>query len=86
MERELARAHATPPGWNCSFDVDHFKRVNDEFGHETGDYVLREITKRLSSSLREYDGIGRYGGEEFLIVIPVVTWQLHFVEPIKSEN
>jgi two-component system cell cycle response regulator len=71
MERELARAQrdATPVGI-VLFDVDHFKRVNDEFGHETGDYVLREITKRLSSSLREYDGIGRYGGEEFLIVIP----------------
>lgn len=71
MERELARAQrdATPVGI-VLFDVDHFKRVNDEFGHETGDHVLREITKRLSSSLREYDGIGRYGGEEFLIVIP----------------
>jgi two-component system cell cycle response regulator len=50
--------------------VDHFKKVNDEFGHETGDLVLKEITKRFSASLREYDGIGRYGGEEFLLVVP----------------
>ncbi|MGA9978988.1 MAG: diguanylate cyclase [Candidatus Sulfotelmatobacter sp.] len=71
MERELARARrdATPVGI-VLVDVDHFKKVNDEFGHETGDCVLKEITKRFSDSLREYDGIGRYGGEEFLLVIP----------------
>jgi two-component system cell cycle response regulator len=51
-------------------DVDHFKKVNDELGHESGDYVLQDIAKRLSSSLREYDGVGRYGGEEFLLVMP----------------
>jgi two-component system cell cycle response regulator len=71
MRRELARAHrdATPLGI-ILVDVDHFKKVNDEFGHETGDIVLKEITKRLSTSLRDYDGIGRYGGEEFLLIIP----------------
>jgi diguanylate cyclase (GGDEF)-like protein len=51
-------------------DVDHFKKVNDELGHETGDYVLQELAKRFSASLREYDGVGRYGGEEFLLVMP----------------
>jgi two-component system cell cycle response regulator len=71
MQRELVRARrdVTPLGI-VLVDVDHFKNVNDEFGHETGDCVLREITKRFSESLREYDGIGRYGGEEFLLVIP----------------
>ena len=59
-----------PPVGIVLVDVDHFKKVNDEFGHETGDIVLKEITKRFSDSLREYDGIGRYGGEEFLLVIP----------------
>lgn len=71
MEREFARARRNlSPVGILLFDVDHFKRVNDEFGHETGDCVLKEITARLSSGLREYDGIGRYGGEEFLIVLP----------------
>ena len=71
MQRELARARrdATSVGI-VLVDVDHFKKVNDQFGHETGDLVLKEITKQFSSSLREYDGIGRHGGEEFLLVIP----------------
>lgn len=71
MQRELARARrdATSVGI-VLVDVDHFKKVNDQFGHETGDLVLKEVTKHFSSSLREYDGIGRQGGEEFLLVIP----------------
>jgi two-component system cell cycle response regulator len=71
MQREVARARrdATPLGI-VLVDVDHFKKVNDEFGHETGDRVLIEVTKRFTDSLREYDGIGRYGGEEFLLIIP----------------
>lgn len=71
LQRELARTRrsATPVGV-VLLDVDHFKSVNDKFGHETGDFVLKEIATQLSASGREYDGVGRYGGEEFLLVIP----------------
>lgn len=51
-------------------DLDHFKTVNDTYGHLVGDLVLSEIAQRLSKSLRSYDFIGRYGGEEFCIALP----------------
>jgi len=71
LRRELARARrdAAPVG-TILVDVDHFKKVNDELGHQAGDLVLQEVTKRLAHSIREYDGVGRYGGEEFLLVMP----------------
>lgn len=71
LQRELARSRrdGSPVGI-VLLDVDHFKQVNDQFGHETGDFVLKEIAARLSANQREYDGIGRYGGEEFLLVLP----------------
>lgn len=51
-------------------DVDHFKRLNDEYGHKTGDMVLRQLAETMSAALRESDVIGRYGGEEFIVVLP----------------
>jgi diguanylate cyclase (GGDEF)-like protein len=51
-------------------DIDHFKRVNDRFGHDIGDVVLRETSARVRKAVREIDVVTRYGGEEFLLVLP----------------
>ena len=51
-------------------DLDHFKRVNDTYGHPVGDVVIRETAQRLRATARRYDHVGRIGGEEFLIVAP----------------
>jgi two-component system cell cycle response regulator len=70
LAREVARAHREG---SCSVvllgDVDHFKAINDTRGHVVGDAVLREIANRILGSVRSYDYVGRYGGEEFLVVL-----------------
>jgi diguanylate cyclase (GGDEF)-like protein len=68
-------------------DVDHFKRINDTHGHPIGDVVLREVTRRISHVIRSYDSAGRYGGEEFLVVLPGCdkSESLRSAERIRSE-
>ena len=51
-------------------DVDHFKKINDTYGHLVGDQVLKEVGHRLAEGVRTYDSVGRYGGEEFLVIVP----------------
>jgi len=51
-------------------DLDHFKLINDRYGHQTGDEILQGFARIMNSNLREHDFIGRYGGEEFLIILP----------------
>lgn len=51
-------------------DVDHFKQINDSFGHSVGDQALVEIATRLSSNVRDEDMVGRLGGEEFAVILP----------------
>jgi diguanylate cyclase (GGDEF)-like protein len=71
LEREMARAEREQlPLGVVLADLDHFKNINDRYGHLCGDAVLREAAQRLLESMREYDLVGRYGGEEFLILLP----------------
>ena len=71
LQNELARAaRGRHPVALLMADLDRFKLVNDAHGHLAGDAVLREAARRMKSVIRRYDSIGRYGGEEFLIVLP----------------
>jgi diguanylate cyclase (GGDEF)-like protein len=78
-------------------DIDHFKRINDAHGHQTGDEVLCEVARRMQRSLRRYDTAGRFGGDEFLLVLPECSLEegvklteriCHLVrsEPVKAKN
>jgi diguanylate cyclase (GGDEF)-like protein len=71
LDREMARC--ARHGRDLSlvlFDVDHFKKINDTFGHLAGDYVLRELAQALKSRIRKEECFARYGGEEFALVLP----------------
>ena len=71
LQIELTRAvRESLPLSILMVDLDQFKDVNDRFGHLAGDAVLREATERMRTSVRSYDSVGRYGGEEFLVVLP----------------
>ncbi len=71
MPRELARASRAHQSLSCLFvDLDHFKLVNDNYGHQAGDKVLRTVGILLKTLLRKTDFVARYGGEEFAILLP----------------
>lgn len=74
LDAEIARACREGTGLAAVLvDLDYFKRVNDTYGHLAGDEVLREAAVQLQQHMRSYDSVGRYGGEEFLIVMPNVS-------------
>ena len=71
LRKELARCRREKNTLGVILaDVDHFKKVNDHYGHAAGDAVLVSVVQRITSVLRSYDALGRYGGEEFLIIAP----------------
>lgn len=70
MEQEMARSMRNlQPLYIGICDIDHFKNINDSCGHLGGDAILQEVARRFNATVRSYDHIGRYGGEEFLILI-----------------
>jgi diguanylate cyclase (GGDEF)-like protein len=74
LHREIERAKRSKSSLSLAIlDIDHFKSVNDTFGHPAGDEVLKELCARLQKGVRPYDAVGRYGGEEFVVVFPDTT-------------
>jgi diguanylate cyclase (GGDEF)-like protein len=71
LQQEMARGgRESHPVALLVVDLDHFKHINDTYGHQAGDAVLAEAARRMKASVRCYDAVGRYGGEEFLVVLP----------------
>ncbi len=88
LEEELARANRYKQPLSCLFvDADHFKRINDNYGHQVGDLVLRELACRIRSQLRASDIATRYGGEEFALLLPQTSLEeaLLLAERIRLE-
>jgi len=78
-----ARAHDQPLS-AIMIDIDHFKRINDVYGHLVGDEVIREISRRLLGTVREGDLVGRYGGEEFSLLVEVGTDAAELAERLRT--
>lgn len=87
LESELERAKRYGQVLSIvMLDIDHFKRVNDDYGHQMGDMVLKAVACSISSTIRDVDFVGRYGGEEFLVIMPNTPEQgaVQLAERIRS--
>jgi diguanylate cyclase (GGDEF)-like protein len=87
LEREIARcSRYGRPLSLLMFDIDHFKQINDTHGHLTGDFVLKELSRRLLGRIRKEELMARYGGEEFAVVLPETGHEgaMYFAEQIRQ--
>ncbi len=87
LDVEIARAKRYRGSFGLAmFDIDHFKLVNDLHGHDVGDHVLKELSDTLSKYIRESDRFGRWGGEEFMIILPHIDKKhlIAFVEKLRE--
>lgn len=76
MQRAVADSNARQTALSLIMcDIDHFKRVNDRFGHHVGDEIIKALARVIGSSVRDTDTVARYGGEEFAIILPMTTQQ-----------
>lgn len=86
LSKELSRAVRTAKPLSCLFiDADHFKRINDTYGHQSGDTALKEIAQIITGQLRQTDHLARYGGEEFAVLLPDCAEQtaVHIAERVR---
>ena len=74
LDQEISRASRSEAWVSLLLiDIDHFKKFNDTYGHQTGDFILVEFSKIIKTNLRKYDTLARYGGEEFAVILPETT-------------
>jgi diguanylate cyclase (GGDEF)-like protein/PAS domain S-box-containing protein len=88
IEIEIGRSNRYDENFALAmFDIDHFKKVNDTYGHEIGDYVLQEISAVVTQEIRESDRFGRWGGEEFILILPKLSKEeaLHVSEKLRGK-
>ena len=88
LERELVRGRRHERSLAVLlFDIDHFKRINDEHGHLAGDYVLKELARVVQARIRRDEVFARYGGEEFAIILPETTLEgaVHLAEILRQK-
>jgi len=88
LNAEISRFNRTGETFSILIiDIDHFKQINDMYGHTTGDFVIRTLCQLMQDQLREHDIVSRWGGEEFLILLPnTVTEQGHYVGELLRKN